>query len=101
MKALLGKKLGMTQILDDEGSATAVTLIQAGPCTVTQVKTSETDGYDAVQIGFGKAKHVSKPLTGHLKSAKVSPRYIREIRDVEFDKEATKIGSSLMYRPLK
>lgn len=94
MKALLGKKLGMTQILDDEGSATAVTLIQAGPCTVTQVKTSETDGYDAVQIGFGKAKHVSKPLAGHLKSAKVSPRYIREIRDVEFDKEATKIGSS-------
>ena len=71
-----------------------MTLIQAGPCTVTQVKTSETDGYDAVQIGFGKAKHVSKPLAGHLKSAKVSPRYIREIRDVEFDKEATKIGSS-------
>ncbi len=66
MKALIGTKLGMTQIIGEDGTAKAVTLIQAGPCTITQVKSQEKDGYSAVQIGYGKAKkaqqaHVCTP----------------------------------------
>lgn len=80
MKALLGTKLGMTQLFDADGNVERVTLVQAGPCTVTQVKTIETDGYNAVQLGFGEAKHQAKPQTGHLKAANVNSRVLREIR---------------------
>lgn len=80
MKALLGRKLGMTQLFNADGSVARVTLIQAGPCVVTQVKTAETDGYNAVQIGFGEAKHQPKPQAGHLKAAGVNSRVMREIR---------------------
>ncbi len=80
MKALLGTKIGMTQIIGEDGRATPVTLIQAGPVTVTQVKTVESDGYNAVQVAYGEGKNLSKAVAGHTKSAKVSPKYIREFR---------------------
>ena len=80
MKALLGTKIGMTQIIGEDGRATPVTLIQAGPVTVTQVKTVETDGYNAVQVAYGEGKNLSKAVAGHTKSAEVSPKFIREFR---------------------
>ena len=80
MKALLGTKIGMTQIIGEDGVATPVTLIQAGPVTVTQVKTVETDGYNAVQVAYGEGKNLSKAVAGHVKSAKVSPQTLREFR---------------------
>ncbi len=80
MKALLGTKIGMTQILSEDGTATPVTLIQAGPVTVTQVKSLETDGYNAVQVAFGLGKNLSKAVAGHVKSSETSPKYIREFR---------------------
>src|SRR5438552_4117248 len=92
MKALLGTKIGMTQILGEDGVATAVTLIAAGPCTVTQVKTVEKDGYDAVQIGYGSGKNLSNAVAGHVKPAGVTPKYIREFRDVELG-DGIKVGA--------
>ena len=80
MKTLLGTKLGMTQLLADDGRAVPVTLIQAGPVTVTQVKTVETDGYNAVQVAYGVGKNLSKAVAGHVKPAKVTPKYVREVR---------------------
>lgn len=80
MKALLGTKLGMTQLFADDGSVMRVTLIQAGPCVVTQVKTTDRDGYQAVQLGFGEAKHQPKPQVGHLKAAGANSRHMREFR---------------------
>lgn len=80
---ILGRKIGMTQVWDENDNIVPVTVIQAGPCTVSQVKTKATDGYDAVQIGFGdiKAKHVNKPLVGHFKAHNVEPaRYLAEVR---------------------
>ena len=88
MIGLLGKKLGMTRFFDDNGSSVAATVIEAGPCTVVQVKTDATDGYDAVQLGFleKKEKGVNKPEAGHFKKAGVAPkRVLREFRD--FDQE--------------
>ena len=81
--ALLGKKIGMTRIYDDKGAIVPVTVVQAGPCAVTQVKTVETDGYHAVQLGFGeaKARFSTMPLIGHTAKAGVGPRrHFREIR---------------------
>ena len=80
MKALLGTKIGMTQIISDDGVVTPVTLIKAGPCTVTQVKSVESDGYNAVQVAYGEGKNLSKAVAGHVKSSKVTPKYIREFR---------------------
>lgn len=83
VNTILGRKLGMTQVWDENDNVVPVTVIQAGPCTVSQVKTKATDGYDAVQIGFGeiKPKHVNKPLVGHFKTQGVEPmRYLREVR---------------------
>jgi large subunit ribosomal protein L3 len=80
MKALLGTKLGMTQLFSADGTTTRVTLIQAGPCVVTQVKTKESDGYNAIQLGYGQAKNQAKPQAGHLKPAGVDSRVLREIR---------------------
>lgn len=80
---ILGRKLGMTRIFASDGSAVAVTVIQAGPCPVVQVKNAETDGYHAVQIAFGadKEKHMTKPLAGHFnKAGKGFFRSLREIR---------------------
>ena len=82
-KALLGKKLGMTQIFDENGVVIPVTVIEAGPCTVAQIKTIETDGYDAVQMGIGeiKEKHLTKPKEGHFAKANIAPKkHLREFR---------------------
>ena len=82
-QTILGRKLGMSQIFDQQGNAIPVTIVQAGPCTVLQVKTVETDGYNAIQLGFGdkKEKHTTKPLLGHFKKADSTPkRHIREAR---------------------
>ena len=92
MKTLLGTKLGMTQLLAEDGRAVPVTLIQAGPVTVTQVKTVETDGYNAVQLAYGEGKNLSKAVAGHVKSAKVTPKFLREVR-VDEPVEA-KVGDS-------
>lgn len=94
MKALLGTKIGMTQIISEDGRAVPVTLIQAGPVTVTQVKTVDTDGYNAVQVGFDEGKNLSKAVAGHLKAADVTPKYIREFR-VEDTDEDLKVGSTI------
>src|SRR5581483_992423 len=86
--ALLGKKIGMTRIYDEKGSIVPVTVVQAGPCAVTQVKTVEKDGYHAVQLGFAdaKAKHSTQPLIGHCAKAGVGPK--RFFKEISF-KEAT------------
>lgn len=91
MKSLLGTKVGMTQVISDDGTVKAVTLLQAGPCTVTQIKTAEKDGYNAIQIGFGKGKNLSKANKGHVKGSKVQPKVIREVRLDELDGEI-KVG---------
>ncbi|MGV8848923.1 MAG: 50S ribosomal protein L3 [Propionibacteriaceae bacterium] len=83
VKGLLGTKLGMTQLWDDNNKVVPVTVIQAGPCVVTQVRTPEQDGYSAVQLGFGgvRAKSVTKPDAGHFEKAGVTPRkHLLEIR---------------------
>ncbi len=80
---ILGTKLGMTQIFDEAGKAIPVTVVQAGPCTVTQIKTAEVDGYSAVQVGFGEVteKALNKPELGHLKKSEASPlRHLKEYR---------------------
>ncbi len=82
-KAILATKVGMTQIFNEDGILTPVTVLQAGPCVVTQVKTAENDGYEAVQVGFvdKREKLVSKPVKGHFDKAGVSyKRYVREFR---------------------
>ena len=86
-KAILGKKIGMTQIFLPDGRLVPVTVVEAGPCVVTQVKTAKTDGYEAVQVGFGELseqrakKLINKPELGHFKKAAVAPtRYLREFR---------------------
>lgn len=93
MKALLGTKIGMTQIISDDGRAVPVTLIQAGPLTVTQVKTVETDGYNAVQVAYGEGKNLSKAVAGHVKPAQVSPKEIREFRVTDLPQEI-KVGDT-------
>lgn len=84
MSAILAKKLGMTQVFQDDGSVARVTVLEAGPCPVTAVRTTERDGYDAVQLAFGqtKEKHLTKPELGHLKKADAPPmRHLVEFRD--------------------
>ena len=93
MKALLGTKIGMTQIIGEDGRAVPVTLIQAGPVTVTQVKSVDIDGYNAVQVAYGEGKNLSKAVAGHVKPAQVSPKKIREFRVEELPAE-TKVGDS-------
>ena len=78
LQGYLGKKIGMTQIFREDGRVVPVTVIEAGPCVVTQVKTMETDGYEAVQLGFGEVKRRNKPLSGHLKDSRLS-RFLREV----------------------
>lgn len=82
-KAILGTKIGMTQIFGEGGVVIPVTVVMAGPCVVTQKKTVETDGYEAVQVGFGdvKEKHLNKPQLGHFKKADTAnKKYVREFR---------------------
>lgn len=82
-KAIIGKKVGMTQIFDDKGNVVPVTVIEVGPCNVVQVKSVETDGYNAVQLGYGEVKEhkVNKPEMGHFKKAGVTAqKHLREFR---------------------
>ncbi len=82
-KAIIGKKVGMTQIFDEKGNVIPVTVVEAGPCVVSQKKTVENDGYNSIQIGFGdlKAQKVNKPMKGHFAKADVAPkRTLREFR---------------------
>ena len=83
VNTILGRKLGMTQVWGEDDTIVPVTVIQAGPCVISQVKTTETDGYEAVQIGFGdiKEKKVNKPMAGHFAKQGVEPvRHLREVR---------------------
>ena len=82
-KAIIGRKVGMTQIFDEKGNVIPVTVIEAGPCSVVQIKSEETDGYNAVQLGFGDVKEnkVNKPEKGHFTKVKVTPtKHLREFR---------------------
>ena len=95
MKSIIGKKVGMTSIFDANGRQTAVTIIEAGPCVVTQRKTVDNDGYDALQIAFGdkKAKHTTAAATNHFAKANTTPKqFVKEIRASELDKN---VGDTL------
>ena len=95
-KGLIGRKVGMTQIFDEEGKVIPVTAIEVGPCTVTQIKTVEQDGYTAVQLGFGEVKErkLNKPELGHLSKSKLAPKkYLREFRLDSV--EGMKVGDEL------
>ena len=88
MNGLIGKKIGMTSIFNEAGQNIACTVIEAGPCVITQVKTQETDGYEALQIGYGdvKAKNTTQPLQGHFDKAGTAPkRKVVEFRDFDLD----------------
>lgn len=88
MQGLLGKKIGMTRFFDETGSSVTATLIEAGPCTVVQVKTEDRDGYNAIQLGYEEQKEnrTNKPLAGHYRRANVAPhRILKEFRDFEGD----------------
>ena len=100
MNGLIGKKIGMTSIFDDAGNNTACTVVEAGPCVVTQVKTQGNDGYQAIQLGFGEAKvkNTSKALIGHFDKAATAPkRKVVEFRNFskDFDEEI-KVGDVIM-----
>ena len=95
---LLGKKVGMTQVYDEEGRILPVTVIQLGPCDVMQVKTTETDGYNAVQLGYDEVKESNrkKPAVGHAKKANTSPKkFVKEIRLSEKTKETYEPGQKI------
>jgi large subunit ribosomal protein L3 len=100
MKGIIGKKVGMTQVFDENGTVTPVTLIEAGPCYITQKKTMEQDGYNAVQLGFEETteKRLTKPQLGHLKKSNVpNLRHLREFRVENLDdyEEGQKIDVSV------
>ncbi len=92
MKTLLGTKLGMTQVISQDGVVTPVTIIKAGPLTVTQIKTTDKDGYMAIQVGYDTTKkRLAKPTIGHVKASKMTPRVLREVRVTELP-EDIKVG---------
>ena len=96
MIGLIGKKLGMTRTFQEDGRSVPVTVIQAGPCVITQVKTTETDGYNAVQLGFGakKAKNTPLPMQGHFRKAKTDP--LRTLCEFRFtDLPGYELGQTL------
>jgi len=95
-KGLIGKKIGMTQIFDEKGNVIPVTVIEAGPCVVAQVKTVETDGYNSIQLGFGdiKDKHINKPKAGHFAKSKIANK--KHLREFRLDSiEGMKVGDEL------
>ena len=102
MQVILGTKVGMTQIIGDDGMVTPVTILQAGPCIVTQIKTVETDGYNAVQVGYGQGKNLSKSVTGHVKKAgeNINPKVLKEFC-VEEIPENIKLGEQLSVESFK
>lgn len=95
-KALIGKKIGMTQIFDEKGNVIPVTVVEAGPCTVVMKKTTENDGYEAVQLGFGdvKVQRVNKPMMGHFKKNDVAPK--KTLKEFKLDDmNAVNVGDIL------
>ncbi|MFG0274772.1 MAG: 50S ribosomal protein L3, partial [Phycisphaerales bacterium] len=101
---LLGKKIGMTRVSDDAGTSVPVTVIEAGPCVVTQVRTPDRDGYSAVQIGFGemKARNSTRPMIGHDAKAGVAPqRMHREFRVDEADLANYEVGQTITVKDLE
>ena len=101
MQVIIGTKIGMTQIIGEDGMVTPVTILQAGPCTVTQIKTVETDGYNAVQVGYGSRKNLSKSVAGHVKKAgEISPQVLREFR-TESIPEGMKLGDTINIESFK
>ncbi len=96
IEGILGRKLGMTQVFEADGSASPVTIIEAMPCTVVQVKTFETDGYEAVQVGYGSRKRVNSPLRGHMKKLGQF-QYLKELRvdDVQEWQAGKKVGCEI------
>ena len=80
IQGIVGKKIGMTQVFGEDGAAIGVTAVEAGPCVVTQVKTHDKDGYEAVQVGFGEPRRLNKPKAGHLKKVDGRFRYLREVK---------------------
>lgn len=101
MKGLIGKKIGMSHIFDEKGIAIPVTIIEAGPCTVTQIKKVDSDGYNALQLGAGvaKKKQVNKPLEGHFKKSDISfQKYLKEFRINDVDEY--KVGQKLTIEEL-
>ena len=100
MKALIGKKIGMTHLFDEKGVVVPVTVLEMGPCTVVQVKTNEKDGYSAIQLGFGLDKNINKPKAGHVKKSGAVPKVLREfVAEIESDTEESlpsyKVGDTL------
>jgi large subunit ribosomal protein L3 len=98
MSAILAKKLGMTQVFQEDGSVARVTVLEAGPCPVTAIRTQERDGYDAVQLAFGatKEKHLTRAELGHLKKADAPPmRHVVEFRDAQPGGQELKLGASV------
>ena len=102
MQVILGTKIGMTQIIGEDGVVTPVTILQAGPCTVTQIKTIDSDGYNAVQVGYGQGKNLSKSVAGHVKKAgeNINPKVLKEFRVSEIP-EGMKLGDSLTVESFK
>lgn len=101
MAGLIGKKIGMTSIFSAEGKNIPCTVLQVGPCVVTQVKTVEKDGYDAIQLAFDerKEKNTPKPLVGHFKKTGTTPkRIVREFKNFTFDVKAGDIITAEMYK---
>ncbi len=94
MKALIAQKIGMTQVFSEKGAVIPVTLLSAGPCVVTQVKTDETDGYNAIQLGFGETKKLAKPQVGHVKKSGATPKTLGEFR-TEGETEIPKVGDNI------
>lgn len=102
MKAIIGRKLGMSEIIDDKGRFIPVTYIQADPCSVTQIKNMETDGYSALQVGFEKSDKINKPKSGHLKKINAKYKHLKEFRIDASSEESIKVGDSLdvsMFNP--
>lgn len=85
VQGLIGRKLGMTQIFDEQGLARPVTVIEAGPCVVTQVRSQDKDGYEAVQLGYGIAKKLNKPEQGHVKASGHLVKTLREVKAETYD----------------
>jgi large subunit ribosomal protein L3 len=100
INGILGKKLGMTQVFTTAGEIVPVTVVEAGPCVITQVKTAESDGYDAVQLGFGESTKLSKPEKGHIeqqaRAAQAKNPLVRNLRELRVEKAAEhKVGETI------
>ena len=99
MQVIIGTKIGMTQIIGSDGIVTPVTILHADPSTVTQIKTVASDGYNAVQLGYGQGKNLSKSVSGHVKAAGVTPKVLKEFRTAEAP--AVKVGDKVSVENFK